>query len=239
MISSLMHYTSRVWGRQGEGQGRVRPAGSGGPSRLQREDMPLVDSEFVVFDTELTGLRAKKDSIVSIGAIRMRGDAILLGETFYRLALPRTALTGKSVVIHGITPTEAAAAPGMEALLPEFTAFCGDAVLVGHVVSIDLQFLNREMKELYGRALGNPAADTFKISQWLSERQDDRCAYHGGSPECYDLFSLAKKYHIPVQQAHNALGDAFVTAQLFQRLMRKLSQWGITTQADLLRIGGA
>ena len=78
------------------------------------------DAEFVVFDTELTGLDQKKDSIVSIGALKMKGGRIAVGNPFYRIVEPRTELTGKSIVIHGITPSETVGRPNMKALLPEF-----------------------------------------------------------------------------------------------------------------------
>lgn len=211
---------------------------AGKPKALVQDDAtPLDKADFVVFDTELTGLNAKKDSIVSIGAIRMQGSSILLGETFYRIVDPGTALTAKSVVIHEITPTEAAESPGLDVLLPEFLDFCGNAVVAGHVVSIDLAFLNKEAKRLYGNGLRNRTVDTLKLHQWIRNREENVCAYHGGMPEANDLFSLARKYDIPVRQAHNAMSDAFVTAQLLQRLLHQLTRWGITSVKDIVRIG--
>ena len=199
---------------------------------------PVLDASYVVFDTELTGLKPKKDSIVSIGAVRMRGRTLSVGDTFYRLVEPRTTLTGKSVVVHGITPTEAAEWPGIDALLPEFLAFCRGAVLVGHVVSIDLAFLNSDMKRLYGAPLANPAVDTFAVYRWLSSRERNVCAYYDGSAEDNaSLFQLAKYYGIEAGEAHNALSDAYVTAQLFQRFLGRLAEQGITTLRDLVRIG--
>lgn len=198
---------------------------------------PLSQAAFVVFDTELTGLKPKKDSIVSIGAVRMRGQSILLGDTYYRLVEPRTTLTGRSVVVHGITPTEASAWPGIETLLPEFLDYCGDSVLVGHVVSIDLGFLNQDMKRLYGQPLANPAVDTFALYQWLRKRDEQACSYHEGMAEDTSLFGLARRHGIGVAEAHNALSDAYVTAQLFQRFLAGLAQQGIRTLGDLLRIG--
>jgi DNA polymerase-3 subunit epsilon len=198
---------------------------------------PLQEADFVVFDTELTGLNPKRDSIVSIGAVRMRGGRILLGESFYRLVAPRTALTAESVVIHEIMPAEAAGSPGIEALLPEFLEFCGEAVIAGYVASLDLAFVNREMKHLYGRGLRNRAIDACKLHQWTRKKEENACAFHGGLPESNELYALAKKYHIPVQQAHNSLSDAFVTAQLLQRLFCELPKWGITTVGGLLKIG--
>jgi DNA polymerase-3 subunit epsilon len=208
------------------------PAGSGPGGN----EVSLDDAAFVVFDTELTGLNPKKDSIVSIGAVRMKGKRILLGETFYRVVEPRTPITAQSVVIHEIMPVETKSLPEFEALLPEFLDFCGSAVVVGHVVSIDLAFLNREMKHLYGDVLQNRAVDTSRLYQWIRKREEDACAFRGGLTEPNDLFSLAKKYQIPVKHAHHALGDAFVTAQLLQRLLHNLPRWGVRTVQDLLRI---
>ena len=43
---------------------------------------PVENTDFVCFDTELTGLDFKRDSIISIGAVRLRGGRILPGQTF-------------------------------------------------------------------------------------------------------------------------------------------------------------
>ncbi len=46
---------------------------------------PITDVRYVVVDTELTGLDEKKDSIISIGAVRMTGGRI--GELVKELSL--------------------------------------------------------------------------------------------------------------------------------------------------------
>lgn len=205
--------------------------------RQRRRSTLVGDTDYVVFDTELTGLSPGKDSIVSIGAVKMSGGRIQLGDYFSRMVEPRTELTGRSVVIHEITPTEASACPGIEAVLPEFLDFCRDRVLVGHFVSMDLRFLNEELERLYGRKMDNPAVDTGKLYAWLTAREGGHCAFHGGECGDMDLFSLAKKYRIPVRKAHDALDDAYVTAQLFQRFLRALPEHGVKTIDDLLRAG--
>jgi DNA polymerase-3 subunit epsilon len=202
------------------------------------EHSELIGSvRYVVFDSELTGLAVKHDSIVSLGAIEMQGGRIELGRTFYRLVDPRTALRGSSVVVHGITPTEAREGSSIAAVLPEFLKFCGDSIVVGHVVSIDIAFLNSEMERSLHRRFPNAAVDTLRIHRWLKERVDDACAFYGGSAETADLFSLAKEQDISVAGAHNALNDAYVTAQLFQRFLSMLPRYGIRTVGDLVRIG--
>lgn len=202
-----------------------------------KRDIDLHEAVYVVFDTELTGLNVKKDSIVSIGAIKMFGTRIDIGNPYYRIIEPQSQLTGQSVVIHGITPSEAAECPKIDRLLPEFLDFCGCGVVVGHFVSIDLAFLNKEMTRLFGITLGNPSLDTYIIYQWLRNREENVCAFHEGVGEYVDLITLAEKYSISVSDAHNALNDAFVTAQLLQRLLAGLRRFNITTLEDLLRIG--
>ncbi len=188
-----------------------------------------------MFDTELTGLQTKKDSIVSLGALKMSGKRIYFGDFFYRIVDPRTELTGRSVVIHGITPSEAIECPSFEILLPEFLDFCGNSILVGHFVNIDINFINVEMKSLYGFGLQNPTIDTSKLYTWMRQKEEEVCAYHGGLSEDLNLFALAKKYNIPVSKAHNALDDAFITAQLFQRFISVLPRYGVKTLKDLLK----
>jgi len=196
----------------------------------------MTEAQFAVVDLELTGLEEKKDSIVSIGAVRMRGGVIDLGNTFYRLVSPRTELKASSVVIHEITPSEVAEEPSIDSVISEFLDYCGDAVLVGHFVDIDLGFLNRELKRIRGKKLANPAIDTMSIYEWLRKRnKSGSCTATLFSG--YRLYDIVKCYGIPVNGAHNALMDAFTTAQLLQRFLPLLKEAGAKDIGDLLTIG--
>jgi DNA polymerase III subunit epsilon len=200
------------------------------------EKQPITETSYVVVDTELTGLNEKKDDIVSIGAVRMTGGRIELGDVFYRLINPQTQLTANSVVIHEILPSEVRTKPGIDTVLAEFLDYSRDAVLVGHFISIDLEFLNREVKRLRGAGIPNPVLDTFSIYDWLRKRDKTRDCFAsalGG----YRLFDIVKCFGIPVNHAHNALMDAFTTAQLFQRFFPMLLETGTRDIGDLLKIG--
>lgn len=191
---------------------------------------------YVAIDTELTGLDEKKDGIVSLGAVRMTGGTIHLGETFYRLVNPPIELSAESVVIHEITPAEVREQPDIRTALLEFFAFCGQDVLVGHFVNIDLCFLDRESKRISGKTVINPAIDTFSVYTWLRKRLP--------MAECFslpetgtNLYDIARTFGIPLEGAHNSLQDAFTTAQLLQRFLPLLAEAGATDIGDLLRIG--
>src|SRR5689334_21666768 len=114
---------------------------------------------YVVFDTELTGLNEQKDTLLSIGALRMKGGSLLLGETFHRLIKPSNPITPQSVVIHQITPSDVHAEAPAQTVLEEFFQFCGPSILVGHFVQIDIEFISKETDEILNR----PRIDTVSL----------------------------------------------------------------------------
>ncbi len=200
------------------------------------KDRRIGDAGYVVIDTELTGLNGKKDSIVSIGAVKMAGGRIDLGKTFYGLINPESDLTAESVIIHEIMPTDVLQKPDIETVLSEFVRFCGTNVIVGYCVDIDMEFLNREMKRFFGYPLQNPVVDIQMIFEWLRKRG----AFHEGKetdiPLHYRLYDIAKYFGISVNGAHNALIDSFITAQIFQRFIPVLTKSGIKSVGELLKL---
>jgi DNA polymerase-3 subunit epsilon len=140
------------------------------------------------------------------------------------------------VVIHEITPSEVAAKPPIDTVLAEFLAFASDDILIGHFVSLDLAFLNREMRRIFKHELPNPVLDTCSIHEWLSRRLKNRGDFSALSSG-YRLHDIAKGFNIPVSVAHNALVDAYTTAQLFQRFLPMLAEAGVDTIGEHLRIG--
>ncbi len=197
---------------------------------------PITDVRYVVVDTELTGLDEKKDSIVSIGAVRMTGGRIDLGDMFYRLVSPKAKFTADSVVIHGITPSDVVAQPVIDTVLAEFLDYAAHDVLVGHFISIDLAFFNREMKRLYGREIGNAAIDTFTLDEWLRKRLKSHACF-AKALSGYRLYDIAKSVGIPANGSHNAIVDAFTTAQLLQRFIPLLKEAGVHDLGELLKRG--
>jgi len=204
--------------------------------RLIDETLPVSKVRYVIIDTELTGLDEKRDSIVSMAAIRMVGGRIDFGEVFYKLVNPETELTAKSVIIHGITPSDVVEKPDITTVLSEFVQFCGTDVVVGHCISVDLAFINREMKRIFGFAMKNEVLDTSAIYEWIRKRYSSQRTF----PTLFTdsgLYDIAEYFGVSVSGAHNAAMDAFITAQIFQRFIPMLTEGGIDSIGDLLGIG--
>ncbi|MEE9523551.1 MAG: 3'-5' exonuclease [Thermodesulfovibrionales bacterium] len=202
-------------------------------------DSKIRDCPFVSFDMEMSGLNHKKDFIVSIGAIKMKGGRIHAGDVFYRLVKPEGELQPGNVVIHGITPDDLTSGEDINKVLSDFMEFISDSVLVGHFVHFDLRFINAALKKHYQSKLKNPAIDTHDLHLWLHQNSSEFKRYYRGGSTKKDLFTIAERYGISVDVSHDALNDAFIAAQLFQRFIHFLEVSGIVVLRDLIDIGRA
>jgi DNA polymerase-3 subunit epsilon len=200
------------------------------------KETPIDQLRYVAVDTELTSLDRRSNRLLSVGAIAMDGSKIRLNEQFYRVANPGVPLPAPGVRIHGLRPHDIENADSPSAVLNDLRAFVGGAIVVGHFVGIDLKVIEKELGAT-GQVLGNPAVDTARVHRWILR--------HGIYTEDLavrldnvDLASLAKLYHIEVQQAHHALDDAFLTARLWQKQIHLLLRMNRCSLRHLLRIGG-
>lgn len=198
----------------------------------------LLDAyEFVVIDTELTGLNRKRDEIVAIGAVRIRELRIVCGETFYAMVRPDGRLQSLSTLVHRLTPQELHQAEGLAQVLPDFVEFCGNAFLVGHFVRLDLEFINRAAKRLMGGTLVTPALDTLGLAMAYHDLLHGPCRDHDTDRKEYALAALSKEFGLPSFKEHNALQDAFQAAYLFLYLVKKMQRHGVLTMQEFLMAG--
>lgn len=187
------------------------------------EDRPLAALSFTIFDTETTGLDpAGGDEILQIGAVRMVNGKLLRGERFDQLVDPRRSIPPASIPIHGITPERVRGQPPIEQVLPAFHRYAHDTVLVAHNAAFDMRFL--QLKEsTTGLRFDQPVLDTLLLSAVLHPQQDS-----------HRLEAIAERLGVRVVGRHTALGDALVTAEVFQKLVPLLADRGIHTLGQAL-----
>jgi len=190
-----------------------------------------------VCDTELTGLNKRRDEIISIGAVKIIDLKIELNQTFHQYIRPQDLSYTDSTFIHRITPEQLRTMPTKDEVLPEFIRFCGNALLVGHHVTLDMNFLNKAAREVLGDTISNPSVDTMRLAMGYKEAQFMDRYGHDKLSTSYSLDDLSTEFNLPHFKPHDALEDALQTAYLFLYLIKKMKQGRIRTLKDLYEAG--
>jgi DNA polymerase-3 subunit epsilon len=195
---------------------------------------PARGYSYAVVDLETTGLDTASDRVVAVGAVRVAGGRVRLGDSFVELVNPGRGIPAEAVKIHGIKPDQVAGARDAAAVFQDFLAWLGADILVAHYAEFDLHFINLTMRRLYGFPLQNLVLDVVRMCRGVVLPSDpyglDR---HRAS--CA-LESLAQRFGLSGAERHTAAGDALVTAMIFQRLLARLESRGPGRLADLARV---
>src|SRR5207253_2958843 len=123
---------------------------------------PLQGIEFVILDTETTGLRPGHHRVSELAGIRMRASEVI--DSFQSLLNPRVRLPAFLVQFTGITQEMVATAPKAHEVFPDFLHFIDGAILVGHNVGFDLGFLSYEA-QLLGYDFPIDGLDTIPMAR--------------------------------------------------------------------------
>ncbi|WP_312699064.1 PolC-type DNA polymerase III [Sedimentibacter sp.] len=169
-----------------------------------------IDSEFVVFDIETTGLSPITDDIIEIGAVKVANRRVI--DSFSTFVHVHRSLPAKIIELTSITDDMLQGQPEITSVLPEFFNFVGDSVLVAHNASFDVSFIKNKTIKYLDKQCDPPVLDTLELSKALIKDVKN-----------HKLNTLTKKLGINLENHHRAVDDANATAQLFIQLMNILN----------------
>lgn len=182
------------------------------------ENITIEETRFVVLDTETTGFDYDNDRILCIGALILQNGKIAVSESFE--VYPEQEHYDKSTAqIHGILKAFVVKRPSELETLQLFLEFLGDSIIIAHHATFDVTMINKALERNGLPELTNPKLDTallYKrtlIKSHLFERKDH-----------YSLDDLADKFDISKKDRHTALGDAYITAIAFLKIVKKLKE---------------
>ena len=178
-----------------------------------------LDTEFVVFDLETTGLHASKDAIIEIGAVKIKGREIV--DRFGTFVDPERPIPPNITEITSITDEMVAGAPKIDSALKDFYDFAGDAVLVAHNAAFDTGFL-KQWSQNCGMEYNFVHLDTLELA---------RCTVEG--VKNYKLDTLTKHFKVKLLNHHRAVDDAAATGEVFLELLALLDEHGIDNLKDV------
>ncbi|HQK53084.1 MAG TPA: exonuclease domain-containing protein, partial [Sedimentibacter sp.] len=124
-----------------------------------------LDSVFVVFDIETTGLNPKNDNIIEIGAVKISNRKVI--DSFSTFVHIDKKLPGKIIELTSITDDMLQGQPEIDEALPAFLDFAKECVLVAHNAKFDLGFIKENTKVLSIENYNPPVLDTLELSKAL------------------------------------------------------------------------
>lgn len=201
---------------------------AGSPGWQAPDELSLRETTFVVVDLETTGGRAQgteaatPDAITEIGAVKVCGGAVL-GE-FATLVDPQRSIPPQIVQLTGITTAMVRDAPTIDAVLPMFLEFAGDAVLVAHNAGFDIGFLRAAAERCQIDWPRPRVLCTVRLARRILSREE--------APSVR-LAELARLFAVATRPTHRALDDARATVEVLHALIERVGNQGIHSYADL------
>lgn len=168
--------------------------------------------EYVVFDTETTGLNPKEDEILSIGAVKIRDNKIITSQTFEVFVKNSKEISSKSIKIHRIRPFDLKNAKTTEEGIVEFLNFIGSRPLIGYYLEFDVSMINKYIKPMLGITLPNKM---IEVSEIYFDKSISLIP-QGNIDLRFD--TILRKCGIPNMGVHNAVNDAIMTAMIYLKL---------------------
>jgi DNA polymerase-3 subunit epsilon len=196
--------------------------------RTWADDASIEAVRFVVLDSETTGLNPATDRLITIGAVAVLDGEIRLDDAF--AALLKVEHNTEAVAVHGITRDQSRFGVEEPVALERFLDYLRDGVIVGHHIGHDVATFDAALGRHWGIRLSNRSLDTMDLTLHL----EGAGAFAGRLPiRRFTLDALCQMFGVIPHDRHTASGDAFITAQVFQRLLRLAPRVGRRTLGQL------
>lgn len=175
-------------------------------------DYPLLESTYVVFDTETTGFNATAgDQMIEIGAVKIKNGEII--DRFDELINPGINLRSEIVNLTNITDEMLKDKDNEENVTKRFKEWISDLPMVAQNARFDISFMESAYKKYNLGEFSNVVIDTMEISK----AQNPDSAKH-------NLTALSKRYGVHFDESghHRADYDAEGTALVFWKMISNL-----------------
>lgn len=176
--------------------------------------LPYMGDEMVAIHVQTTGMEARQTELVSLAAVRFRGDHLQLSDALeLRLARP-ASLTAASIRSHGLRGIDLEDGLPVDLALEKFLDFIGNRPLVCWRLGHALDAINRELRPRFGFDLPNAGIDVFRDYVRQLRRSHPEIEPVPGFDE------VARSLDVPMIDHRTPLGAAVTTALMYLRLAR-------------------
>jgi len=183
---------------------------------------PVDAARWVVVDCETSGLDIARDRLLSVGAVAVREGRVELADAFEARVRQDRPSAPENIVIHGIGgDAQVLQGRELDQVVREFTGYLDDGVPVAFHAAFDAGILRR-----HGVKPRAPWLDLAGLAPAL---------YPALGRKDSSLDHWLAAFGIPAQARHDALGDAFATAQLLLVLLNEAKRQRLDTVEALMK----
>jgi DNA polymerase-3 subunit alpha (Gram-positive type) len=184
-----------------------------------------IEDSYVVFDIETTGFSPKVNKIIEIGAVKVVNGKIT--DKFSTFVNPKVPIPFRIEELTSIRDDMVVDAPTIDVILPQFTEFCKDCIMVAHNADFDMSFILKNCEDL-GIPFHPTYVDTVALARILLPNLNR-----------FKLDTVAKALGVSLENHHRAVDDAGCTAEIFVKFVQMLKDRGIATLDEVNEMGSS
>ena len=182
-----------------------------------------IDTTYCVLDLETTGFSAVTEKITEVGIMKVKNGEVI--DEFSCFVNPEKPIPQRVVEVTNITDDMVKDAETIDKVFPKILEFLGDSVIVAHNAKFDVGFLKHNAKVL-GYDFDYTVVDTLTLAKDIFPNMKK-----------YKLGKIADELGIVVEVAHRALDDVDTTVKVFNVMIQKLKDRGVTKLEEIDTIG--
>lgn len=172
--------------------------------------------EVVCIDCETDSLNPNKAQLLSLGAVRIQGNRVLISQKLELFVKPITKIDAASIKVHGLRHCDVANGLEPEEAVLVFLDFIGSRQLVGYYLEFDIAIINKYLKPMLGITLPNWQ---LEVSGLYYQNKLKRLRQDMPLPHIDLRFdTIMHDLGLPIQGKHNAFNDALMTALMYVKL---------------------
>ena len=160
----------------------------------------------ISLDIETTGFDPINNNIIEIAVVKFEGKKII--DKYSTLINPHQKIPGAIKALTNISDKDTENAPDLTEVKDEIVNFIKNYPIVGHNISFDIEFLNKN-----GFNFTNERLDTLPLCQILLPEQ-----------KSYSLEILTDKLNLSHKNKHRALDDTIASIDLYNHLAKRITE---------------
>jgi DNA polymerase-3 subunit epsilon len=174
---------------------------------------------WVVLDCESSGLDPDRDRLLSVGAVAVREGRVSHADAFGAVLQQSEASPAANILVHGIGAEAQLGGRAQGEALAEFLRYAGASPAVAFHAAFDRALLRRAIPAWTPR--------------WLDLAQLAPALFPAHAKSCTSLDDWLAAFAIGHPARHDAVADAYATAQLLLVLLAEAERQGLSSTGEL------